>query len=173
MFSSLFDATGLVHLISAIFSMLFGLTVLFARKGTPFHVRFGYAYAVSMLVMLLTAFMIFKVTGGFGSFHVAAVISSVTLISGLVPAYLKKPEKTWLEFHYEFMNWSIVGLFAAFWSETFSRFFPFEGFWTVVATATAITVAAGAYLIKSKKADILSRFKKKTKGYTTNSDVAR
>lgn len=152
-----FDTIGLIHFVSAIFAMLFGMVVIFNKKGTKTHIKFGYAYSISMLLLLVSAFMIYKVTGTFGPFHIAAVISSLTLIGGIVPAYLKKPEKTWLEFHYEFMSWSVVGLYAAFWSETFSRFFRFSGFWVVVATATAITVAVGATLIKMKKKKILDK----------------
>jgi uncharacterized membrane protein len=152
------DTVGLIHLLAAIFSMIFGASVIFLRKGTKAHIRLGYAYGVSMIILIITAFMIYRLSGGFGPFHVAAIISFLTLLGGMIPVILKKPENNWLDFHYEFMNWSIVGLFAAFWSETFSRFFPFEGFWTVVITATLITVMAGVFFIKSKKKTVLSKY---------------
>ncbi|MEQ9308523.1 MAG: DUF2306 domain-containing protein [Balneolaceae bacterium] len=153
-----FDVLGLIHFISALAAMLVGMIVLLKKKGTKTHKQLGYLYAVSMLILNITALMIYKLFGYFGPFHIAAVISLATLMGGIIPAYLKKPEKTWLEFHYEFMNWSIIGLYAAFWSETFSRFFRFAGFWVLVATATALTVAIGVYLLKSKKKKILEKF---------------
>ncbi len=153
-----FDTIGLIHFISAIGAMIFGIIPLMLEKGSRLHVRFGYIYVALMLILNISAFFIYKVLGTFGPFHVAAVISLLTLLGGIIPAVRKKPKKKWLEYHYEFMNWSVVGLYAAFWSETLTRFFPFSGFWIVVATATAITVAAGAYLIKSKKKQILGRF---------------
>lgn len=156
-----FDTLGLIHFLSALAAMLFGMIVLFLKKGTKKHKQLGYLYAFSMLVLNITALMIYNLFGYFGPFHIAAVISLASLFGGLIPAYFKKPEKTWLEFHYEFMNWSIIGLYAAFWSETFSRFFRFAGFWVLVATATAITFAVGAYLLKSKKKKILEKFTKK------------
>jgi hypothetical protein len=122
------------------------------------HVRFGYAYAGMMFILNASAFLIYDLFGSFGPFHWAALISLSTLIAGLVPAFFRWPEKNWLELHYEFMNWSIVGLYAAFWSETFTRFFRFEGFWILVSTATFMTVAAGIYFIKKKKKSILARF---------------
>lgn len=152
------DPLGLVHLISALLAMIFGMVVIFNKKGTKFHIRFGYAYTVAMLVLNITAFMIYKLFGTFGPFHIAALISTASLLGGIIPVYLKKPEKGWLHLHYEFMNWSIIGLYAAFWSETFSRFFSFAGFWVLVATATAMTLAIGFYFLKKKKDEVLSRF---------------
>ncbi len=156
-----FDTLGLIHFLSAILAMIFGMVVILNKKGTKIHIRVGYSYAIAMLVLNITALLIYKLFGKFGPFHIAAVISLASLLGGLIPAYLKKPEKTWLEFHYEFMNWSVIGLYAAFWSETFTRFFRFSGFWVLVATATAITVAVGAYLLKSKKKKILGHYSNK------------
>lgn len=153
-----FDTIGLIHFISAIFAMIFGIVVVFNKKGTKIHIKFGYAYSISMLVLLVSAFMIYKVMGSFGPFHIAAIISSITLLGGIIPAYLKKPKEGWLELHYEFMNWSVIGLYAAFWSEIFTRFFRFAGFWVLVATATALTIAIGAYLLKKRKNEILNRY---------------
>ncbi|MBO6534667.1 MAG: DUF2306 domain-containing protein [Balneolaceae bacterium] len=109
-----FDFLGGLHFLSAILAMILGAFVLFNKKGGQTHVRAGYAYAAMMLILNITALLIYKLFGKFGPFHIAAVISLVTLLGGIIPAYLRKPEKTWLEFHYEFMNWSIIGLYAAF-----------------------------------------------------------
>ncbi len=153
-----FDVLGGIHFGSAILAMITGMVIIFLKKGTNLHIKIGYTYAISMLILNVTALMIYDLFGGFGPFHVFAVISLATLIAGLIPAYLKKPEGKWLEMHYEFMNWSVVGLYAAFWSETFTRFFAFQGFWIVVGVATAVTVFVGAIFIKKKKSKILSRF---------------
>jgi len=154
------DVLGGVHLGSALLAMALGAIVLLKPKGSKFHIKAGYAYAVMMLVLNGTALMIYQLFGHFGPFHYAALISLISLFGGIIPAYLKKPEKTWLEFHYEFMNWSVIGLYAAFWSETFSRFFRFAGFWVLVATGTAMTVAIGVYLLKSKKKEMLKKYSK-------------
>lgn len=153
-----FDVLGGVHFVSALIAMIFGAIVILKTKGTKFHIKAGYTYAISMLILNVTALMIYQLFGYFGPFHYAALISLASLCGGLIPAYLKKPEKTWLEFHYEFMNWSVIGLYAAFWSETFSRFFRFAGFWVLVATATAMTVAIGWYLLKKKKKSLLEKY---------------
>ena len=152
------DFLGLTHLTSAILAMIAGAFVIFTKKGTKNHVRLGYTYAAMMMILNATAFLIYDLFGHFGPFHWAALISLATLIAGLLPAFLQRPRHSWLELHYEFMNWSIVGLYAAFWSETFTRFFRFEGFWILVSTATFMTVAVGVYFIRKKKKQILSRF---------------
>ena len=157
------DIVGLTHFTFAIFSMVFGALIIFVRKGDQKHKIIGYAYCISMLGVNATALVIYKLFDFFGPFHVFALISLLTIGAGFFPVYFKKPEKDWLEYHYEFMNWSVVGLYAAFWSETFTRFFEFSdmaGFWYWVGTATAITVAVGAYFIKKKKSYLLDTYRK-------------
>lgn len=164
MLSYQFDILGGLHFGSAILAMIFGAILILKEKGTKFHIRAGYIYAFMMIVLNVTALMIYKLFGHFGPFHYAALISLASLFGGLIPAYLKKPKKTWLEFHYEFMNWSVIGLYAAFWSETFSRFFRFAGFWVLVATATAITVSVGWFILKRKKKEVLSKYSTQNNG---------
>ena len=156
-----FDVTGLIHFISAISAMVAGMVVILMKKGTRNHVYIGYSYVLSMLILNISALMIYDLFGGFGPFHYMALFSLATVIAGLIPAFLRKPKHNWLEMHYEFMLWSVIGLYAAFWSETFTRFFRFSGFWTLVAVATFTTVAIGALLLKKKKAKILERFSQK------------
>ncbi len=114
------DPTGLIHFAASLLSLAFGTYVLAGRKGSPWHVRAGYAYAVSMLVVLVTAFMIYKLHGGFGILHGFAVVSSVTLLAGLVPMWLRAP-KAYFAYHVAFMYWSVIGLYCAFCAETFTR----------------------------------------------------
>jgi len=144
-----FDALGLVHFGAALLSMILGMFVILQQKGTKKHMYSGYSYVVSMLVLNVTALMIYDLFGRFGPFHYMALISLLTLFGGLVPAFLKRPKGKWLEMHYEFMNWSVIGLYAAFWAETFSRFFRFAGFWTLVISASIMTIVRDSIKIYS------------------------
>ena len=112
---------GLVHLTAAIMALITGTWILAANKGTLIHRAVGYVYIVSMLMMLVTAFMIYRLFGGFGIFHVFAVISSITLLGGMIPAIRRKPEKSWLDWHFSFMYWSVLGLYGAFVGEILVR----------------------------------------------------
>ena len=112
---------GLVHLTSAILALITGSWILAANKGTLTHRAVGYIYVVSMLIMLVTAFMIYRLFGTFGIFHFFAVVSSITLLGGIIPAIRRKPEKSWLDWHYSFMYWSVLGLYGAFVGEILVR----------------------------------------------------
>lgn len=113
------NTTGLIHLITACIALVTGTVVLLTRKGNKQHKIWGYAYTVSMVIMLLTAFMIYRLFNGFGIFHVFAVISTLTLIGGMLPLFLKT--KNAVAYHLSFMYWSVMGLYAAFVSEIFTR----------------------------------------------------
>lgn len=112
--------TGLIHLIVSIIALITGLFVLTTTKGTKTHKKIGYVYSISMILLNLTAFMIYKLYGKFGIFHWFAVISCLTLFAGLFPV-LTKRNKNYLLKHFNFMYWSVVGLYCAFMAEIFSR----------------------------------------------------
>lgn len=111
---------GLIHLIFSVIALITGLFVLISMKGTKTHKTIGYVYSISMVLVNLTAFMIYKLYGNFGIFHWFAVISCLTLFAGLYPV-LTKTSKNYLLTHFSFMYWSVVGLYCAFMAEIFSR----------------------------------------------------
>ena len=88
---------GSLHLITAILALITGTAVLILPKGTQLHKRMGYGYVASMIPMLITSFMLYNLFGSFGVFHVAALLSSLTLLGGMIPIFTKKPEKNWSE----------------------------------------------------------------------------
>ena len=146
------SSIGLIHLLAALTAMLTGAIVLFANKATRFHRRIGYVYVLAMAVVNLTAFGIHHLYGRFGPFHVAALFSGSTILGGIGPMLFRRRIKGWLHWHYFFMNWSVVGLYAAFWAETLVRLFPIGQFWPVVVAATVGTTITGSILIR-KNAD--------------------
>ncbi len=149
--------TGSVHLISAIIAMISGAYVLLTTKATKRHRQVGYIYVVSMLLLNITAFWIYDLFGRFGPFHIAAIFSSICIIGGMLPIIFRI--KNWIYYHYFFMNWSTIGLYAAFWAETFTRMSSGKNFWPLVMIATMITVSVGAYLVNRNKERLLANFK--------------
>ena len=149
---------GQLHLASALVALASGAWVLWRRKGTATHRRIGWLYAGSMLVLNVTAFMIYRLYGTFGPFHVAALISLVTLIAGILPAWRRRPERTWIEHHYFFMSYSYLGLLAASIAETATRVpalrafvgGPTPVFWGVVVAATIAVFIVGVPIIKRR-----------------------
>ena len=112
--------TGLIHLIVSIIALITGLVVLITTKGTKRHKQIGYIYAISMVILNITAFRIYKLFGKFGIFHWFAVVSCLTLLLGIYPVLVKN-FKNYLLVHFNYMYWSVVGLYCAFCAEILTR----------------------------------------------------
>ena len=72
------DLLGITHLAAAIVAMIVGAVVLLSRKGTYWHRCCGWLYVGAMAAVIVTALLIYDLFGGFGPFHVAALISAAT-----------------------------------------------------------------------------------------------
>ncbi|MEZ0486209.1 DUF2306 domain-containing protein [Fibrella aquatica] len=152
---------GALHVGAAVVALLLGTLVFLNTKATQRHKRLGYAYVFSMVVLNGTAFQIYALFGRFGPFHYMAIFSLFSIMAGTLPVILKRPAGgSWLQLHYYFMNWSVVGLYAAFWAETLVRFFPMRQFWPVVVLATISTTLTGSYLIRKHQKRLLSAHQK-------------
>lgn len=102
-----------LHTVLAVGALAAGAWNLATRKGTRRHRQMGYVYAASMGGMLLTSFFIFELFGGFGVFHVMALLSGVTLGVGLYFPLRRQRHPNWIEHHYFWMSYSYVGLVMA------------------------------------------------------------
>lgn len=149
---------GLFHTTCALLALASGAAVLMRRKGTRSHRRLGWLYVASMLALNGTALMIYRLFGGFGPFHVAAVASLLTVVAGIVPAYRRKPAN-WVEHHYAYMTWSYVGLWAAAVAEVGTRVPGFRFWWAVMAGTVAV-LGIGAVMIRRNRAAVLAPFRR-------------
>ena len=140
---------GAIHLVASILALITGTLVLAMRKGTEIHRKIGYCYATAMIVVVTTAFMIYRLFDGFGIFHIAAIVSGVTLAGGMIPAILKKPD-SWLPLHFSFMYWSVMGLYAAFVAEVLVRL-PQSPFFGMVGIGTGTVMLLGGGFFYWKK----------------------
>lgn len=143
---------GFVHIVASIAALIFGTLVLLTAKGTGTHRRIGYLYAASMTTVVVTAFLIYRLFGGFGIFHVAATVSGLTLAAGMLPVIFRKPRNSWLALHFNFMYWSVIGLYAALCAEVLTRI-PGQKFFSMVGWATLLVFAGGqvAFFFYKKK----------------------
>ncbi|WPP48166.1 DUF2306 domain-containing protein [Catalinimonas niigatensis] len=139
------DWIGFIHLQAALIALTSGTLVLWMRKGTRKHTQVGYLYTASMLIVFITSFLIYRLWGSFGIFHIAAIIGFLTLMGGMVPVILKKPIGKWIGLHYSFMYWSVIGLYAAFVSETLTRIpdTPFYGMLGISTFGVMIAATIG------------------------------
>lgn len=140
---------GWIHLSASIVALISGTAVLVSRKGTRRHRLIGYIYVISMVLLLLTAFALYRLFGGFGVFHVAAVISSITIIGGVWPAVRRRSPK-WILHHFAWMYWSVLGLYAAFASELLTRL-PETPFFGMVGLATGAIMFSGGMMWRKYK----------------------
>jgi len=145
--------TGLIHFIASIAALLLGTFVLILPKGTSKHKFIGRLYALAMLVVLSTAFMIYRLFGTWGIFHWTAVISTLTLLCGLIPILIKRPTNNYISFHFIFMYWSVIGVYGAFVSETLVRMpkvviesgIPNSTFYNMTGIGSAVVIGLGVY----------------------------
>lgn len=138
--------------------MVFGAVVVLRRKGTRSHRAIGWIYVTSMLGLNITALLIYRLFGRFGPFHIAAVISLATILTGMY-FVIARPTNNWLELHYSFMSWSYVGLLAAAASELGTRVPAFR-FWWAVLIATALVIGLGGFLVLSNQKRVVKGFGK-------------
>lgn len=137
---------GWLHFLAALLALLSGSVILLRSKGDLFHRRCGYVYAVSMLLVNLTAFLIYRLFGGFGPFHITALVSLFSLVQGLLPVWRRT--QGWLMRHSYYISWSVLGLYAAFIAETGVRLVPRGAFWFVVFGSLGLVMFIGARLIR-------------------------
>lgn len=142
------DWIGLIHIFTSILSMVFGAAVLVTPKGTKIHKRMGYAYTLNMLLVLITALMIYRLFGGFGPFHIIAIIGFIYIIGGILPAFFRI--SNWLKYHVYFMYWSVIGVYAAFVAEVAVRL-PNSPFWWMVGLGTLVVTIIGGILYGKNK----------------------
>jgi len=109
-------------------ALLAGLFVFLFNKGTRLHKTIGWVYVISMYLLCLTSFFIFKLFGGFGVFHVMAIVSTVTMTSGFIPVLFRRKLKGWFIGHYKGMLFSYMGLVMATNSHFFKYLQPTVGF---------------------------------------------
>ena len=148
---------GIAHLVFALLALLSGTVVIFRRKGTVSHKRFGYFYVACLLALNLTALMIYRLLGVLGPFHVLALVSIATLFAGLVPALRRTPG--WLDRHYRAMSWSYVGLCAAFVAEILVRT-PLVrgigwGFGIAVLAGSSAVALVGGVIIRRRRRSVM------------------
>jgi uncharacterized membrane protein len=146
-----YSAWGAIHLLAATLSLLLGTLVLIIPKEKTLHKPAGYAYLTCMALMITTAFGIYRQYGGFGIFHVAAILTALTLLAGMLPILWKKRVRHWLRWHYGFMYLSVLELYIALVAEFLVRV-PGATFGRVSALSSAAVLIPGGILFFTRLA---------------------
>ena len=151
------DTYGFIHLVSSIVALVTGTLVLIMKKGTVRHKQIGYVYVISMVFLLLTALMIYRLFNGWGIFHYTTIISLLTISLGMIPIWTKRPSRKWKYMHFSFMYWSVMGLYSAFVAEVITRI-PETPFFGMVGVAFVLIMIAGGVCFGVNKSKWSSLF---------------
>jgi uncharacterized membrane protein len=163
---------GFLHVVAAVVAMIAGaLVLLLPGKGGRRHRQLGWTWVVAMLVLNGTALAIYRLFGGFGPFHVMALLSFGTLAVGVTSATRARRHRLhrnpaarsmWVERHYYWMTFSYAGLVAAFASETITRLpatrpagAPGMSFALAVAGATCLVLVVASRWIRRAAPGVL------------------
>ncbi len=111
-----------VHVAASVSALLLGGTVLALRKGTPRPVLAGWLYTASMVVLGLSSFGIYEVSGSFSIFHAITIQGLVFVSAGIVCArFLRKRLGEWQVWHARFMVYSYITLAVTGTAQFFDR----------------------------------------------------
>ncbi len=154
--------TGTFHLLFSLLALALGAVVLLLPKGTRWHRTWGQGYVWAMVGVVGTSFAMYNLTGRVTPFHFAALISGASIVGGMWTVLGRRPKKYWIAAHARWMAWSYVGLVAALFAETTTRFIMpaleprlsgsamWPAFWTVVIAASVGVFAVGVWLIRTR-----------------------
>lgn len=95
--------------------------------------------------------MMYRLFGGFGIFHIAAIVSFLTLLAGMIPPFFLRKNPNWISMHIGFMYWSVMGLYGAFVAETLVRI-PDTPFFSMVGIGTGIVMGIGGFVFYRNRA---------------------
>lgn len=149
------DALGLFHIASAILALASGGYVALNRKGTRSHRRWGWVYAGAMVAVNVSALSIYQLTGRFGPFHVAAIVSLVGLIAAIIPVRFRPAG--WVGRHAYWMSGSYLGLVAALFAEVTTRVESLP-FWATAAWTSIAVFVVGFAVIWTRVPPSVARF---------------
>lgn len=149
------DPVGAVHAGLGLAAMAIGTVMVCMDKGTQAHRVVGRLFAITLVGVNGTAFLLYDLLGAWGPFHWLALVSLGTLGVGVTVAWLQRPVY-WLEMHGRFMSWAYAGLVAAFASEVGVRL-PGVGFLPGVVVPTMVVITVAAVLIQVQVPRIVSR----------------
>lgn len=116
------STAGAIHFFFSLMGLVTGAYILLAPKGSKVHVYLGYIFAVSLILVNVSALFIYDFNSGRPSvFHYLIPVSLVFLIYGMYPMITKSRKKNRLNQHIIGMNGAALGLWAAGATEYFVR----------------------------------------------------
>jgi uncharacterized membrane protein len=144
---------GAIHTASAVLCIAVGLTQFLRPKRGVGHRARGYFYVYAMLVADGTVMLVYRFSGHFNLFHVAAIVNLACIGLAIVPLLRSPRPANWRSTHYYFIAWSYVSLMSAAATEIVVRLLPLTtrgqiglaGFVLSIAAMTIAYIVIGKY----------------------------
>jgi uncharacterized membrane protein len=143
---------GAIHAALGILCILAGLIQFLRPKRGAGHRARGYFYVYAMLVADGTAMLLYRFTGHFNLFHVAAIINLACIMLAIVPLLRSPRPANWKLTHYNFISWSYVSPISAAATNIVARLGPpmTREQAGLVALVVSIATMAIAYVLIGK-----------------------
>lgn len=104
---------GAIHVALVLLCTAAGLIQFLRPKRGAGHRARGYFYVYAMLVSDGTTLLVYRFSGDFNMFHVAAIVNFAFIVLAIVPLLRNPRPANWRTTHYYFIAWSYVSLMSA------------------------------------------------------------
>lgn len=143
---------GAIHAVLALLCLVVGLVQFLCPKRGAGHRARGYFYVYAMLVSDAATLLLYRFTGHFNTFHVAAIVNFTLIVLAVVPLLRTPRPANWRTAHYYFIAWSYPSLISAGVINVVTRLVPLttRGQVGLLALLVSIAITAIAYVLIRK-----------------------
>lgn len=143
---------GAIHAVLALLCLVVGLVQFLRPKRGAGHRARGYFYVYAMLVSDAATLLLYRFTGHFNTFHLAAIVNFTLIVLAVVPLLRNPRPANWRTTHYYFIAWSYPSLISAGLVNILARLLPLTTGGQVgwLALIVSIAITAIAYVLIRK-----------------------
>lgn len=142
---------GAIHAVLALLCLVAGLVQFLRPKRGAGHRARGYFYVYAMLASDAATLLVYRFTGQFNAFHVAAIVNFALIVLAIVPLLRNPRPVNWRRTHYNFIAWSYASPVSAGITNVAARLLPVttrEQVGLIAIVASLMTMTAAYILIR-------------------------
>lgn len=145
---------GAIHVVLALLCLIAGFIQFLRPKRGAGHRARGYLYVYAMLVSDAATLLIYRFTGHFNAFHVAAIVNFTLIVIAIVPLLRTPRPSNWRRTHYYFIAWSYAAPVSAGLTNIAARLLPVttrEQVGLIALAASLVTMMIASILIRKHR----------------------
>lgn len=142
---------GMIHVVLASLCLVAGLIQFLRPKRGAGHRARGYFYVYAMLASDAATLLVYRFTGHFNAFHVAAIVNFTLIVLAIVPLLRTPRPWNWRRTHYYFIAWSYAAPVSAGLTNIAARLLPVttrEQVGLIALVASLVTMIIASILIR-------------------------